>query len=229
MKNTVKKLVSMLLALCVAMTAAVTMPGTAQKVEAANAPYFLTHNPVAASPDNTKDTAVLSIMYCDKKSEIKKLKSSNTKVATVEAKDGYVRATYGKHAGTTVISCTVRGKKISTKFVVKKYQNPLTSFKVGKNQYKGKLNRTTSYDAHNVKARKKQTITWKARKGWKIKYYYVSCEPQYKSEMFRDGDLRSSVTLKNITFRDTDSLISVICYNQKTKVTDEVRVWLYAY
>ena len=230
MKNVAKKLVSMFLAVCMVVTVVGILPGMTQKVEAARETRFFQHDPVAASPDGTQEVEVLSIINCSKKSEIKNLKSSNNQVVKVEAKDGYVRAVYGKNTGTATISCKVRGKKIATKFIVKKYQNPLSSFKIGSNQFSGKLNHTTAYTVRNFKGQKKQTITWKARKGWKIKYYFVSCKTKagYVSKMYTGNALKSSVTLKNITFGPYDHLINVTCYNSKTKVTDEVKLWHYA-
>lgn len=116
-------------------------------------------------------SAVISIVGCSKKSEIKNLKSSNKDIK-VRAEEGYIVAEYGNKAGKATITCTVKNVKLKTTLTVLKYTNPLKEFKLGKNNYTSKYN--NSYVFNINKAVKNQNLSIKAKSGWKIVSVYVS-------------------------------------------------------
>lgn len=114
--------------------------------------------------------------------KITDVKSSNKKVATAkvleQSYDGntnyYLRVTM-KKAGTTKISFKHNGKKYATKFVVKKYSNPISSLKVGSTEYAsycdpGKLG-TSCYYASPTNVPVKAfagKVSVKPKSGWKV-------------------------------------------------------------
>lgn len=168
MRKGIKKGFTLLLMTAVILTAVNAVPQSAARVQAAVKPYFVVKNPtVTYKPgDNySRYYTVLSIAGCTEKSEIKSLKSSNKKVKAV-AGNGYVAVYFGDRALTSVISCKVRGTKISTKLTVKKYANPFDSFKIGKQTFTGKFNKNNEY--RQEKHIERQTLSIRVKKGWKI-------------------------------------------------------------
>ena len=79
--------------------------------------------------DNYTGVAYMCIDAVEQGAKVKKLKSSNKKVATVKADSNGLVISYGLQTGSTTISCVVNGVKLSHKFTVK-YVCPMSSFKV---------------------------------------------------------------------------------------------------
>lgn len=107
-------------------------------------------------------------MYIDAVEEgekVKKLKSSNKKVATVKAGSSGVAISYGLRTGSTMISCVVNGVKLSHKFTVK-YVCPVSSFKVDGKSVLSTLKKKNVFVTSQTLENKKVTI--KAKKGWVI-------------------------------------------------------------
>lgn len=153
---------------------------------------------------------IISIIGCSKKSEIKKLKSTNKDIR-VEAKDGYVKAYFGKKAATTTISCTAKGVKIKTKLTVKKYTNPVKTFKIGSKNYASKYAKNDDYRL-NKKVSKKQ-LSIKANAGWKIRSVYVVNGSTRKSYTWLD---KTSFSKKITLSKVNNAYVYVVMYNTKT-------------
>lgn len=80
----------------------------------------------------TRYSTTIKINGCTKKSQIKKLKSSNKNIK-VTACDGYIKAVYKDKTAKATITCTVKNKKLKTTLTVKKYNKPKTSSDVQDN------------------------------------------------------------------------------------------------
>lgn len=102
MKKATKRVLAAFLALAMVFTL-LAVPATSMKdVSAATSKkvYFYPSNGVVTYKPGDQYSSyytIISIIGCSKKSEIKKLKSTNKDIR-VEAKDGYVKAYFGKKA-----------------------------------------------------------------------------------------------------------------------------------
>lgn len=217
MKKILKKAVAFLLILSMIFSVELLTPQRAEEVQAANKVYI---NPYSAKvvtyktgDISTKYSTTISIMGCEKKSEIKKLKSSS-KYVEVEARDGYICAYFTDKACKATITCTVKGVKLKTTLTVKKYTNPCKSIKVGGTNFTSKYKNNTYY--YHTKAIKKKQLAITMNKGWKITSVYV----------FNNGSsTRYSVNNatkfnKKVSLTSNYSYFTVYCKNEKTGVTE---------
>lgn len=217
MKKMMKRLLAFAVAFILVFSAAGLLPQAAEEVQAASTVrwnlfngYTVTYKPGSSY---SRYSTSLSIVGCSKKSQIKKLKSSKPSICQVEAKDGYIRVIFGKKAGTSTISCVVNGVKLSHKFTVKKYTNPLSSIKLGKTNYTSKYAKVDQYKkAPKVK---NQTLSLKAKKGWEIRSVYVNNGSSTSS--YR---VNKSSFSKKISLTGKYSYVSIGLYNSKTKVLE---------
>lgn len=131
-----------------------------------------------ASPlllDNVGSKDAMSILgkqgfraYTGYKKKVAAAKSGNTAVATVKVQNGSTLMVTAKKAGKAKITCTVGGKKKSFTLVVKKYKNPVKTFKVGGKNYASKFKKARDYYGGH----KAGKLTIKPASGWKLVSIY---------------------------------------------------------
>lgn len=209
----IKRIATILIAMATIMVT-LAVPQQTVTVKAASSPYFIGDKHIVVYEKGGSESSnweVLSIMYCSKKSQIKNLKSSNKKVK-VEAKEGYVVAKYPNKALTTTITCTVKNKKLSTKLIVKKYQNPAKTYKIGSKNYASIFN----YNSRNYEGKKckNQKFTVAAKKGWKITSVNIYTGKKSISKYFDYGKYASSYSTK-LTLANSVAYVNVGFYNEK--------------
>ncbi|MEY8427359.1 hypothetical protein AALA00_06475 [Lachnospiraceae bacterium 46-15] len=115
--------------------------------------------------DNYTGQAYMQIDAVEEGAKVKKLKSSNKKVATVKADSSGLVISYGLQTGSTTISCVVNGVKLSHKFTVK-YICPLSGFKVDGKSVLSTLKKKNVFVTSQTLENKRVVI--KAKKGWVI-------------------------------------------------------------
>lgn len=222
MKKLFKRTAAFLLALTLLLTADTLFLSKPVEVSAAsNKPYInpYSNNMVLTykTGDKTKYPqgyyTTISIVNCDKKSQIKKLKSSN-KNMKVEAKDGYIKVYFGYKAEKTTITCTVNKVKLKTTLTVKKYSNPLKTFKIGKTNYTSKYKNIDDYK--DKKSYKKQKMVLETNKNWVIRSVYVYSGSSSQSYRPNSNKLTKKVTLNPKNYDN----VSIYLYNSKTKVSE---------
>ena len=142
--------------------------------------------------------------------DIKKLKSSNTAVATVKKyKDPYSSDTIiikitPKKVGKTTVSFSLKyeGKtyKYKMQVNVRKYVNPFKSFKIGKTRYEEYLDKAAHTSAINAhiplkKTLKNQKMSFKLKDGWKLQEIYMKSKGKWTEDVqnnqkvtFKKGD-----------------------------------------
>lgn len=217
MKKICKRAIAFMLAAVMVMTAALLLPQNTAEVQAASKKVYI--NPYSAKavtykPGDgvSKYSTVISIMGCTKASEIKNLKSSS-KAVKVSAKNGYIRAEYGNKAAKATITCTVKGVKLKTTLTVKKYTNPCSSLKIGKTNFTSKFNKNDIYRQN--KAFKQQTLSIKAKSGWKITKVSV-----YNNGSYKGYTVNKSKFSKKITLNGAYATVYVYFTNAKTGVSE---------
>lgn len=177
-----------------------------------------TYKPISKSGD--PNVGAIIIEGCTKKSQIKKLKSSNPSIVKVTARDGYIDLKFGKKTGKVKITCTVKGKKLSTYYTVKKYTNPLSTFKIGNKSFVSKFNKTDVYTQKS--GHKNKILKLKAKKGWKIQSVMVlNTAPGVKFYKVNKSSFSKKITLNAGVHSSGE--IQVAMYNSKTKVSELVR------
>ncbi|MCI6498966.1 MAG: hypothetical protein PUD71_08515 [Lachnospiraceae bacterium] len=220
MNKFMKKMTAVIMTFALAVTAVLVSAPNTMVVKAATSPKVyinpyservVTYKP---GSDATFYSGVISICGCNKKSEIKKLKSDNKNIKVV-ARDGYISVQYGKKAGKANITCTVRGVKLKTTFTVKKYSNPLKSFKIGTTNFKSKYNKINSY--RQTKSFKNQTFTIQTNSGWKIKSVLLTQNGKYKYYYPNSSKFSAKISLT----KDYDD-IGMIIKNEKTGVSEYI-------
>ena len=208
-----KRVASMLIAV-ITIVVTLVIPQQTVTVKAAYSPYFISEKRIAVyekGGNEYTNWVTLSITYCNKKSEIKNLKSSNKKVK-VKAEDGYVVATYPNKTLSTTITCTVKKKKLSTKLIVKKYQNPVKTFKIG-SKNKASLFKENSY-YYDGKTCKNQKFTVAANSGWKIMSVNIYTGNKTISKYFDYDKYAGSYSTK-LSLTNSNARVSVGLYNAK--------------
>jgi hypothetical protein len=229
MKKITKKFAALALALVTALTC---VPLTAQA--AVNAPATATVYCTSKSTDYPINTS-FTISELSKSDKIKKVKSSNTSVATPYLiqydssswTDAYINnnsSTIGESgssknatiilwfqkAGSAKISYTIGKKKYNTKVTVKNYTNPLESLEIT-----GVENGTNlaslaneSVDASPLTLsndQKNATITISAKSGWRIAYASLNDYDGNTSYGMSDINDLSSATLRVGTLKKDKS------------------------
>ena len=147
MKNIMKKVISLLLAVMIMVTAIPVM---------AEEPYYDIHTIETnlLIPGSYEDYNIGSIGKAKAT-----VKSSNTKIATVKVKKGVIWV-HAKKPGKVTITTKIRKKTYKTKLTILKYENPISSVKIGKTTIKGnRFNKaTTIYLSYSKYQNKKQKI-----------------------------------------------------------------------
>ena len=116
------------------------------------------------------------------------VKSSNKKVATVKIRKGIIWVTPKKPGKTTIF--VKDGKKTyRCVYTVYKYVNPITSLKIGKNTYPGKLYSKNAIATvkYSKFANKKTALKFNLKKGWKITYSDYRSKNWLRSKIFKNG------------------------------------------
>lgn len=218
MSKFIKKVFSTMLALVIVITTIMVSTPFTVVTEAANKeiyvnPYskrVVTYKPEGDTRDNY---TVISIMGCNKKSEIKNLKSSDKSV-TLEKQDGYIVAYYKNKAVKATITCTVKNVKLKTTLTVKKYSNPLKTLKIGSKNYTSKFNKTDEFELKS--AVKNQKLSVQLNKGWKITLVSIY---NNKSKYYNvDGNKFS----KKVSLGKGYSSVYITCENEKTGVEESI-------
>ena len=223
MKKLSKKLIAFALVLVMTVTAGAVIPQGMVEVQAASSRVYV--NPYSANMVLTYKPGdgyrgyytTISIMGCDKASQIKNLKSSN-KDFKLKPCNGYIHVDFGKKAAKTTISCTVKGVKLKTTLTIKKYSNPCSSFKLGKTDLTSKFGKTDVFKTN--KNYKNQKLTIKMKKGWKITKVYV----QQKSGSYTTERMNKSSYSKKISLTNNSGYVYVDCYNEKTNVSETLEI-----
>lgn len=226
-KNMVKKLkrgLAFAMAAVMVFTMGTVLPSSAETVEAASVHInsLSANQTVTYTPGREKYGAPIYIGGCTKKSQIKKLKSSNPSVAKVSAEHGFINVSYGKKAGKAKITCTVKGKKLSTYFTVKKYSNPLSTFKIGSKSFLSKYKKDNNYQY--TLSFKSKTLKLKAKKGWKIRTVYINNGGNiYNTSTSRWYEVNKTSFSKKITLKNNPSTrIQVSLYNNKMNANETI-------
>lgn len=223
MKKMAKRIMALVAVVAIVFTMGISLPQTAAEVQAATVPRV---NPYSVNkvdtykPGSTRKqwTTTISIVGCEKASQIKNLKSSNPSVVKVKAYNGYIQVTYGKKAGKVKVSCTVKGQKLSTYFTVKKYVNPLSTFKMGKSNLTSKFSKDDAY--RQKKAYKNQTLSLKAKSGWTIRTVIV-----YNASKSKVYKVNKSSFSKKVSLDSSYGYAVATCYNSKTKITEYITLY----
>ena len=224
MKKLSKKVIAFALAVVMILTAGAVVPQGNVEVQAANSRVYIVNScknmvfTYKSGDGYTGYYTVISIMGCNKASQIKKLKSSSKDVR-VYAKDGCIRAEFGKKAiKKATITCTVKGVKLKATLSVKKYSNPCASFKLGKTDLTSKFSKTDVFKTN--KNYKNQKLTINMKNGWKITKVYV----QKKSGSYTTERMNKSSYSKKISLTNNSGYVYVYCYNEKTKVSEMLEI-----
>ena len=158
MKSIMKKAVSLLLAVMIMMTA---IPVMAAET------YYNIHTSETnlLIPGFYQDYNIGSIGNAKAT-----VKSSNTKIATVKIKKGVIWV-HAKKPGKVTITTKIGKKTYKTKLTILKYENPVSSVKIGNTTVKGsRFNKaTTIYLSYSKYQNKKQKIKLNLKKGWKLR------------------------------------------------------------
>lgn len=158
MKNVMKKAMSLLLAVMIMMTA---IPVMAAET------YYNIHTSETnlLIPGSYQDYNIGSIGNAKAT-----VKSSNTKIATVKIKKGVIWV-HAKKPGKVTITTKIGKKTYKTKLTILKYENPVSSIKIGNTTVKGSHfnNDTTVYLSYSKYQNKKQKIKLNLKKDWKLR------------------------------------------------------------
>lgn len=147
--------------------------------------------------------------------KIGKLKSSNKKVATVQADIAGILIKYGLRTGSTIISGTIDGVEFSHKFTVK-YTCPVSAFKVNGKSALSTFKKKNVFVTRNTLKNKKVTI--KAKKGWVITKVTNTKNWKGKTKKIKN---KTSYSTKISTRYPYDG-ISVTLKNKKTGMEQTV-------
>lgn len=224
MKRIMKKLMAFTLAMVIALTTVLCVAPNTMQVQAASSVYFIFQDNVVTYKPGDKCTEYglgIAIMGCEKKSQIKNLKSSN-KAVKVEASDGCIVARYGNKAVKTNITCTVKGVKLKTTLTIKKYTNPVSMFKIDKTNITSKFNKTNSYV--QKKTFKKKKVSVQMKKGWRITSVSV-----YNNGKTKWYDVNGSKFSKTISLTSDEYDITVHYRNEKGTISDWVNLCRFNY
>lgn len=223
MKKILKKSVSLLLTLTVLAGSLLFLPCEGDTAEAASTYYIpgsYKNMVFYCAPDDLPATYVTLKVYRQgsskkpKASSIKSLTSSDSSVARPWIdKAGDIRIYFFKKTGTADISFQIGKQTLSSRITVKEYANPLASFKVGKKDFTPRFNYATEYNYFHTSEMKKETVSIKAAKGWKIS----SMKMQYGSGTYEISSCKKSSFSKKVAFKGNLDYITVTMYHAKTK------------
>lgn len=223
MKSLSKKVSSLLFALVILFTTVVFGPQTGTVAQAAST-YYISNSSknmvFYSAPDDLPAKYTTIKVYNQKTykkpkaSSIKSLKSSNPSVAKPYIDTtGEIRVYFFKKPGKATISFKIGGQTLKTTLTVKKYSNPVSTFKIGKKDFTSRFNSTTECNYFHTAAMNNQKVTIKAAKGWKITSIYI----KYGSSSYRNGSCSKTSFSKKLSFNGAEDYISVSMYNAKSK------------
>lgn len=169
--------------------------------------------------------------------KIKNVKSSNAKVLKIAGKP-YNEKVGKKKAvvldlravkpGKATLSFKYKSKTYKIKFVVKRFNNGLQSFKLGgiSKNFASKFNSGTMYDYDKEIVKNPTNLQVKAKKNWVIKSISVYADGEmYGEKVFSNSKGKTSVTVKGSKLKFSDILtIAIDCKNKKTG--EEEEYWL---
>lgn len=165
LNTTKKRILSLLLASLMLMSVFGTLTA-----EAASKVEFESKSGIQYLKSNGKaSTSYLFILGADLASQVQNVRSSNPNVATASVKDVsgvclYIKAV---KAGTTTISCTVKGKTLIYKLTVCKYVNPFKKLMLGSKNCASLFNKKKeSKEIKNPGGQRKLTV--KPKNGWTL-------------------------------------------------------------
>lgn len=149
----------------------------------------------------------------DNKAKITKAVLKDKSLATVSVSSDKKWITFDpKKAGSTTVKVTVKnGSKTKThsiKLTIYKHENPLTTFKIGKTQYKSKFNSKKIYYAKRPKKTSTVKLNVKAKKGYEITsvtYNYLK-NGQSQSMSLENGQsfkLYKESSMMSISYQNT--------------------------
>ncbi|MDE6233463.1 MAG: hypothetical protein K2M60_08995 [Lachnospiraceae bacterium] len=221
MKGFMKKVTATALAMAIALTSALFAAPNVETVQAASSVRINKYDDNMVLTYKPGDTytgyyTFINIDGCTSKSQIKNLKSSN-KIAKVEAQAGRIKVTFPKKAFKTTITCTVKGKKLKTTLTIKKYTNPLKTFKIDKSTFTSKFSNNDTY--RQGKSFKNKKMTLQAKSGWMIAAVYV-----YNGATYKEYKVYGSKFSKKITL---GTKVEVLCYNSKQNIFETLTLYKY--
>lgn len=100
------------------------------------------------------------------------VKSSDPKVVSVKAQGGYGFAVRVRKAGKAKVTYRIGGAKKVLSYAVRKYANPVRSFKLGSKDYAAKLKGRKSY-ALPKERRDLGKVSVRPARGWRLKRIYT--------------------------------------------------------
>jgi hypothetical protein len=225
MKKLIARAAAAVLTVALTLAAVLVIPQQTAEVQAAtttpkfySSKYILTYEP---GDNYSSYYTVLSIAGSPSASKIKNLKSTSSDIK-VEAKNGYIKATFGDKAAKATISCKVNGTKISTVVEVKKYTNPCKSFKIGSTNFTSKFKTTSTY--RQSKSFKKQKLSITMNDNWKITGVYV-----YNGSSTNSWTVNGTSFSKTISLTNSYSYVDVYCTNTKTGVKEYLTFYKSSY
>lgn len=219
LKNITKKSIVIVMTLAMVLSI-LAIPQTRLNAQAADKKVYI--NPLSATsavyvPGHSySSSSIISIVGCNKASQIKNLKSSNKNIK-VYAKKGYISVKYAPKAGKSTITCTVKGVKLKTTFTVRKYTNPISKITYNGKNYTSNFNNDNVLNKSYAKTKNK-LLTVKAKPGWKITYVAVH---NSKSKLVFPN--KSSYSAKVSLTSKTD-IIMVGFKQTKTGLTEYVSI-----
>ena len=174
---------------------------------------------------NSKSGGGLLLSYYYKPKQVTFAKTSNNRVLSVMA-DAAVDANIafmgmsGHRPGRAKVTYTYKGKKRSATVVIKRYENPIASLKVGNKTIKGLFARDNNDDG-DWKLFKGKSLRVIPAKNWKITdmTFDYSTRKGETSKKFRNGSVIPTVKADYRT-------ISIALKNTKTGGYQEVRLWM---
>ncbi|MCI8483807.1 MAG: hypothetical protein HFH41_05660 [Lachnospiraceae bacterium] len=224
MKNLCKRFSSLLLSLALVLTSIIFLPQTGNVAEAAGKYYIpraYQNMTFYYAPDDLPATYATLMVYQKntkkkpKASSIKSLKSSDPSIARPYIdKNGNIRVYFFKKTGKAVISFKIGSQKLSSTINIKKYTNPLKTFKVGKKNFLSHFNNSTEYNYFHTSPWKNQKVSIKAASGWRIS----SLSMQYGTGTCKINANKKKISFsKKVTFDGKTDYITVTMYHVKTK------------
>ena len=123
---------------------------------------------------------------------VSKVHSNNSKIVSARAERDesgpFLRVTI-KKPGKAKVAYVWKGKKHVITYVVKKYQNPVKSFKFGGKEYASKFKKCYEYNdgKRAKKGSSSGTISVKAAKNWKLKGIFLISDSDAPTMKIKNG------------------------------------------
>lgn len=173
-----------------------------------------THRVVVENPpkssmgEGINTICVYDPAYSDKLSGVK---TSDKTIVRILHKDTNTAVFELRKPGKATITYKFNGKTYTHKLVVRKYANPVKTFKIGTKNYATKFKKYSSAQITAKLAGKKVKVTPAA--GWKLKYILVA------------NDKGEKHVKNGYTFKKGDEMVDAILKNTKTGVEQAVLIY----